>query len=234
MRAFNTGDVIGSYRLEGQPLGRGGFGSVWRATSIDDGREVALKLLTETYAEGSSGQFRGEIELLAGAAAGRSEHLVEVIDGGTEPVPYIVMEFIRGMDLRAELGQRPSLPQDEVIRIGLGIADALAALHVLGIIHRDVKPANIMLDLRGRIKLTDYGVAKILGLGVSDRTMQNPFSPPYAAPEVWQHRPSTASDLYALGVCHVRGARPRRSPARSLARRPSHGAQNDVQTRFER
>jgi len=197
--SFDAGSEVSGYRLEVQ-LGSGGFGSVWRAQHLASGRTVALKVLAEAIAQSASGLLRHEIEVLAGAAAQSSEHLVRVLDGGVSPVPYIVMEYIDGADLRAQLSRLERLPVAEAIRIGQGVADALRALHEMGVIHRDVKPANIMIDRRGVVKLTDFGIAKIVGYHDVTATGQNPLSAPYAAPEVWEQSPTPGSDIYALGV----------------------------------
>lgn len=197
--AVEAGTEIGGYRLELE-LGSGGFGSVWRAQHLGSGRTVAIKILTEANFQGMAGLMRHDIEVLAGAAAQTSEHLTRVLEGGVYPTPYIVMEYIDGTDLRRELNRLKRLPQSEVARIGLGVSDGLKALHDLGIIHRDIKPANIMIDRRGVVKVTDFGIAKIVGYHAVSQTGQNPLSFHYAAPEVWEGKPTASSDVYALGA----------------------------------
>jgi serine/threonine protein kinase len=110
------------------------------------------------------------------------------------------MEYIEGTDLAALLRERGKLPPQESIGIGLAIADALGALKDSGIIHRDVKPANVMLDREGTVKLADFGIAKIVGYETITMTGQLPMTMAYAAPEVWEGSSSHQSDLYALGV----------------------------------
>ena len=133
---------------------------------------------------------------------------MRVLGGNAEPVPYIVMEFVDGTDLRKELerlnrlhgGMLGRFSQMDTVLVGLAVADALAALHSEGIIHRDVKPANVMMDRRGNIKLTDFGIAKIVGTSAVTVASEHPLSLHYAAPEVWDGQAIPASDIYALGV----------------------------------
>jgi serine/threonine protein kinase len=199
MSEIQMGSEVGGYRLE-VLLGGGGFGSVWRARSVTSGQVVAVKVLTGAYATGDMARQRAEIELLAGAATASSPNVVRVYGGGVEPVPYVVMEFVDGTDLATLLRQHGAVSVSEALRIGTGIASALAALHEGGIIHRDVKPANVMVDKSGQVKLTDFGIAKIVGYDSVTATGQMPMSMAYAAPEVWEGRPSHRSDLYALGI----------------------------------
>jgi len=191
---FSTGDLVGRYRLETH-LGGGSFGSVWRARDEVTGETVAVKLLAAT----ATAEVRGEIELLAASASSRSPHVVKVLGGGTDPVPHIVMEYIEGSDLAELLTERGKLPIDEALKIGLALADALSALNAVGIVHRDVKPGNTMIDRDGVIKLADFGIAKIAGYASVTTTRQAPMTMAYAAPEVWQDEAVHQSDLYALG-----------------------------------
>jgi hypothetical protein len=199
MRELHEGDAIGPYNLE-RAIDRGAFGRVWRATDTASGRTVAIKVLASSDDE-EHARARTDLERLAAAAARDSRHIVHVLGGGHEPMPHIVMEFVDGTNLRDELASKGPLPQEEVIRIGLEIADALRALHRVRIVHRDVKPANILLDQKGEVRLTDFGIAKILGYDETVTiTQQNLLSAPYAAPEVWEGAPNPTSDLYAFGA----------------------------------
>lgn len=199
MTEFHAGDQIGDYRLEAR-LGHGGFGTVWRARHVESGRIVALKVLPENDALQDSATLRADVELLAASAASNSRHVVQVLGGGTDPVPHVVMEFVNGSSLSEELKSRGKLSQQEVIEIGLGIAEALEALQAAGIVHRDVKPSNVLIDRDGTVKLTDFGIAKIAGYDAVTVTGQLPLSISYAAPEVWEGKAEHRSDLYALGV----------------------------------
>ncbi len=199
MPELREGDAIGPYVLE-RAIDKGAFGRVWRAVDPATGRVVAIKLLATNGSSEEHAKARTDLERLAAAAARDSRHIVHVLAGGLKPVPHIVMEFVDGTNLREELSARGPMPQEEVIRIGLEIADALRALHRVRIVHRDVKPANILLDQQGEVRLTDFGIAKILGYDETvTLTQQNLLSAPYAAPEVWEGAPNPSSDIYAFG-----------------------------------
>jgi len=189
-----SGDVIGPYRLEDY-LGGGAFGSVWRAVEISSGENVALKLLGAI----DRVEIRGEIELLAATASSTSEHVVRVLGGDTLPVPYIAMEYVDGSDLAESLTERGRLPVEEVVVIGTALADALVALERVEIVHRDVKPGNVLLAKNGDIKLADFGIAKIAGYATVTSTRQAPMTMAYAAPEVWDGHATKSSDFYAFG-----------------------------------
>jgi hypothetical protein len=196
---FHAGDIVAGYRLEAR-LGGGGYGTVWRARRVDSGRVVAIKLLPELTDGDEDTRGAAEAELLAASAARTSPHVVQVLDGGTEPVPFVVMELVAGTSLSEELRQRQRLSQQETIEIGLGIAEALRVLNEVGIVHRDVKPSNVMIDRDGVVKLTDFGIAKIAGFDNRTQTGDLRLSIAYAAPEVWEGHAEHSSDLYALAI----------------------------------
>lgn len=196
---LHAGSRVAGYELEFR-LGGGSFGSVWRARETSTGQTVALKVLVGLMSAQSQSALRAEVELLAAAALGRTENVVRVIGGGSDPFPHVVMEYVEGTDLARLLRDRSTLPAREVIRIGLGMAVALDALEQAGIIHRDVKPANVLIDHNGTVKLADFGIAKIVGFETVTATGQLPMTMAYAAPEVWEGKPTHKSDLYAMGV----------------------------------
>jgi hypothetical protein len=201
---FQAGSRVGDYILDAQ-VGAGSFGAVWQAHHAQSGQTVAIKLLTGSLASDAAAALRADIEVLAGSAAARSQHVVRVLGGGIDPVPFIVMEFVEGNDVQSLLVAQGRLTPRQTIDVGIGIADALRALFDAGIIHRDIKPANVMIDRDGVVKLTDFGIAKIVGYETLTMTGQTAMTMAYAAPEIWEEsgsfgRPGNKSDLYAMGV----------------------------------
>lgn len=195
-----SGLSFGRYQLL-EPLGEGGMATVYRGFDTRLERPVAIKVIRTDY--NREPEFLKRFEREARALAQLNHpHIVKVLDVGEhDGVPFVVMEFLGGGTLRNRIGQ-PLAPA-EAARLILPIARALEYAHQLGVIHRDVKPANILLTDRGEPSLSDFGIAKILerretteltatGMGVG--------TPDYMAPEQWQGRASPQSDLYALGV----------------------------------
>jgi serine/threonine protein kinase len=205
--AGRLGEALGgSYTLEGE-IGRGGMGVVFQAKDERLKRQVAIKVLPPDLA------FREEVRLrflreAETAARLTHPHIVPIhsVGEGPEGLVYFVMAFIDGEPLSARLKRRTRLPAEEARRIMMETADALGAAHSLGIIHRDVKPDNIMLEgSRGRVMVTDFGIAKALsssssggltGTGVAIGT------PHYMSPEqaAGDREIDGRSDLYSLGV----------------------------------
>ena len=150
---------IGPYVIEAQ-LGRGGMGAVYRARD-PGGRPVALKLL-QVDAQVSARQrerFAREAEALRQV---QHEHVVRLRDLGEERgVPYLVLDYHRGGTL-ADLLQRGPLDPLVVTRLGIQLASALEAAHGAGVLHRDLKPDNVLIDPRGAALLTDFGLARML------------------------------------------------------------------------
>ncbi len=196
----------GSYTLEGE-IGRGGMGVVFQAKDQRLKRQVAIKVLPPDLA------FREEVRLRflrEAETAARLTHPnivpIHSVGEGPDGLVYFVMAFIDGEPLSARLKRRGRLPAEESRRILVETADALGAAHALGIIHRDVKPDNIMLEgSRGRVMVTDFGIAKALssstaggltGTGVAIGT------PHYMSPEqaAGDREIDGRSDLYSLGV----------------------------------
>jgi serine/threonine-protein kinase len=178
-------------------LGRGGMGVVWKARDEETGSIVALKLLREAYAEDPEylARFERELEL---ARRIDSVHVVKVLGFGVrEKLPYLALEYVDGPSLHAALVQHGpySWPETRALLIQLtqGLADANAA----GVIHRDVKPSNVLIGPDGVAKLTDFGIARGLDTTRMTATSTMLGTPAYLAPE----GPKDArSDLYSLGI----------------------------------
>jgi hypothetical protein len=196
------GTRIDQYVLD-EYVGGGSFGAVWRGHD-DAGQTVAVKFLTGSLASAGAG-MRADLEMLAATAASNSEHVVKMLGGGSNPVPYIVMEYIQGTDLQTVLREEGTLSPQRTVEAGLAIADALRALGNAGIIHRDIKPANVVIDHGGTIKLADFGIATVVGYQTANAADESAMTMAYAAPEMWQQDghfgpPTHRSDLYALGA----------------------------------
>ncbi|WP_137990910.1 serine/threonine-protein kinase [Streptomyces vilmorinianum] len=201
--------LAGRYRVVRQ-LGRGGMGVVWRAVDEVLGREVAVKEL-RTYND-SSGPELADLHLRMqreARAAARVRHPgVIAVHDVTEHQgrPVIVMELIDGPSLDDMLSEHGVLDPREAARIGAAVLEALAAAHDVGVLHRDVKPGNVLLDRGGRVVLTDFGIATMDDPGDGStthltRSGEIVGSLDYLAPERAQgHQPGPASDVWALGA----------------------------------
>jgi serine/threonine protein kinase len=218
--------VAGRYRLL-SVLGEGGMGTVWRARDQVLGRDVAVKEVRasiELPAERSR-QMYVRLEREAWAAARvNARGVVTVHDVvNFDDRPWIVMELVRGRSLADVISSEGSLAPREVARIGVEVLAALRAAHSAGVLHRDVKPANVLLADEGRVVLTDFGIASVEGSTALTMTGEVVGSPEYLAPERALGRtPGTASDLWSLGALlytAVQGRSPfRRTSALSTLR----------------
>lgn len=196
--------VAGRYRL-GDTIGSGGMGRVWRAHDEVLHRTVAIKELTAALYVSDSEQARLLARTRAEArAAARINHSAVVTvhdvlehDGR----PWIVMELVEGYSLADAVKERHRVEPREAARIGLWVLRALRAAHAAGVLHRDVKPGNVLLARDGRVLLTDFGIAQIDGDTAITRTGEVVGSVDYLAPErVSGHDPGPSSDLWALGA----------------------------------
>jgi eukaryotic-like serine/threonine-protein kinase len=190
----------GRYRLD-SVIARGGMAEVWEATDQVLGRAVAVKILHRHLADDDGIRSRFHTEAIAVA---RLVHpnIVAIYDtcaeDGTEA---IVMELVRGQTLREFLDDRVRLEPVEVVHIGAEVASALACAHRAGIIHRDMKPANILLSDDGRVLVTDFGIAKVLDQPDMTQTSTLLGTVKYLSPEQVEGRPVDGrSDVYALGA----------------------------------
>ena len=186
----------GRYRLQAL-VGRGGMAAVYRALDTRLDRPVAVKLLGDA-AGADDRRFRSEVRTLARFS---HPHLVRLFDAGeVEGRRYLVMDLVEGTTVAARLRQGP-LPPAEVATIGAGVAGALAYVHAKGIVHRDVKPANILIDARGAPFLADFGIARLVDSTGLTATGLLVGTPAYLAPEQLHGGTVDASaDVYALGL----------------------------------
>jgi Protein kinase domain len=191
--------VAGRFQL-GALLGSGGVAEVWRARDLASGQEVALKQLLPQFAgdRSTAGRFLHEAEVVR-----RLDHpgIVQVREAGeVDGRPYLVMDLIDGDDLRRRLDRAGALPHEEARRIALAVAEALAHAHARGIVHRDVKPQNVLLGGEA-VKLTDFGMARVESLAGMTGSSLVWGSPEYMAPELLgRGRVDPRTDLYSFGV----------------------------------
>ena len=201
---------IKQYRFV-RELGRGGMGTVYEALDSRDGGRVAVKLL-HPWLAAQDPSFRDRFEREAHIAALlRSPYSVRLLDfGAVDGTYFLVMEFVEGTNLSHELAQGPLDPV-RALRIGIDVARALEEAAARGVVHRDIKPDNIMLTLDGRVKLTDFGIAR--QAGGAGLTSAGAFvgTPAYAAPEQAVGEADQRSDIYSLGAtlyCMLTGQPP--------------------------
>ncbi|MEO6603632.1 MAG: serine/threonine-protein kinase, partial [Polyangiaceae bacterium] len=170
MNDFAAGTLLaGKYRLESL-IGRGGMGSVWRAEHLGLNAPVAVKLLNLVHFDGASEALNRFHREARAAAAIRSPHVVQILDHGVDPafgVPFIVMELMEGESLANRLTRCGRIAPADVGRIFAHVARALSRAHEAGIVHRDVKPANLMVTDAGELKIVDFGLAKMAGTDVT-------------------------------------------------------------------
>jgi eukaryotic-like serine/threonine-protein kinase len=184
----------------GEELGRGGMGRVFRARHVGLDRAVAVKLLPPALAGDEDFQARFSREARALAQLGHP-HVVGVHDFGVTAggQSYLVMELVPGGTLAARLPLAP----DEALRVTAEICDGLAYAHAKGIVHRDVKPANVLFDAAGRARLADFGIARLLDAPAGSLTRPSLVlgTPAYMAPESRAGAaPDPRADVFAVGV----------------------------------
>lgn len=194
--------VAGRYRLEG-PLGSGGMADVHRATDLNLDRPVAVKVFRPGADPAGEQRFREEARLTANLS---HPGLVAVHDFGIEDHrPFLVMELVDGRTLH-EVFDHEQLPLDEVTRIGAQVADALAYVHQQGVVHRDVKPSNILVTRNGRARLADFGISRMVDTARLTEGGGTLGTAAYMAPEqVRGARVGPPADIYALGLVLLEG-----------------------------
>jgi serine/threonine-protein kinase len=202
------GDMLGHYRIV-EKIGAGGMGEVYRATDTRLGRDVALKVLPASIVDDKTAQAR-LLEEARTASALNHPHICTIFEvGEADGLAYIAMEFVEGRPLSKAI-PRDGLPAEMVVRYGTQIADALGHAHQRGVIHRDLKCANVILTPQNRVKILDFGLAtrrekefteatqsrlSLTESGVIAGTLY------YIAPEILHGAPADArSDIWALGV----------------------------------
>jgi len=193
--------LFGPYEIL-DTLGRGGMGVVYRAQDRNLGREVALKILRDDLRaeERVLARFRREAEAFARLDHRNIVHVFSV--GAVENIPFIAMQYIHGETLADRLRRNGPLSWQETLKIGREVADALTCAHEAQVIHRDIKPGNILLAEDGRVFVTDFGIAKVLN-ATTQLTLDGSRlgTPQYMCPERCRNKPVTpSSDLYSLGV----------------------------------
>jgi hypothetical protein len=192
--------LAGRYQLEDH-LGQGGMGEVWRGVDLRLRRPIAIKFLPAHLMsdEGAVARFRREAEITAGLQHPGITVMFDIEQ--QDRLLFLVMELLQGSDLSTMLaGHSTGLPVEQVITLATQIADALAAAHSRGVVHRDIKPANLFLQNDGRVKICDFGIARLADATAVTGTGVSIGTPRYMAPEQFEGRPvDHRTDLYSFG-----------------------------------
>ena len=207
MEQNRVGERLGAYELISE-LASGGMSTVYRARRVDGAyqQDVAIKLFRAFHMDDSAlRRFDAERQILA---ALEHPNIARIVDGGTaeDGTPYVAMELVEGMPI-TRYCERQRLGLADRLKLFIKVCDALAFAHRRGIIHRDIKPGNVLVSEAGDAKLIDFGIAKVLqpehmSLDLPEtRIEQRPLTPEYASPEQLTGQPiGIASDIYSLGV----------------------------------
>ncbi len=201
--------VADRYRLD-QQIGAGAMGVVWRAHDLRLDRTVALKeLLMQPGLAGAEAETARARAMREGRIAARLQHphaicvydvALDTGSAGDRAVPWLVMEYLPSRSLATVLAEQGTLPPHEAATVGRQVAAALAAAHAAGIVHRDVKPGNILLGRNGTVKITDFGISRATWDATVTRTGILAGTPAYFAPEVARGElPGPAGDVFSLG-----------------------------------
>lgn len=193
---FNPGQVVTHYRILDK-IGTGGMGIVYKAEDIRLGRFVALKFLPHEFTRDrqSLERFQREARM---ASALSHPHICTIHDiDSCEGQPFLVMEFLEGRTLKHRMFEKPVSPE-EIVELSIQIADGLDAAHALGILHRDIKPGNIFITLRGQVKLLDFGLAKLIPGTVEH--LGRSGAPKSATPKSVSPKPASEDTLSTPGM----------------------------------
>ena len=220
-----AGDMVGPYRLISE-LGHGGMGAVWLAERPDGQlkRQVALKLPHLVWGGALAERLNRERDILASL---EHSHIARLYDAGVDSQgrPYLAMEYVEGQPIDVYCRER-ALPLGERLELLLQVAAAVAHAHARLVVHRDLKPGNILVTADGQVRLLDFGIAKLMEGDRTEETLLTELSgraltPGYASPEQIRGEPlGTASDVYSLGAVAyelLTGARPYRLKRASAA-----------------
>lgn len=198
---LTPGSTLSNRYVIGREIGRGGYSIVYRAQDSVLGTDVAVKLLVPPPAIAEVARERMRREVMAARDLTHA-NIVAVHDFlETDGASYVIMEYIDGLDVARHVEQHGPLSETDAITMGREIASALDAAHRHGVLHRDVKPQNILIDRNGKAKLADFGSAKLDGQATMTHTGGVVGTLSYLAPEILQgRRPDARSDVYALGL----------------------------------
>ena len=184
-----------------EELGKGGMGRVYKALDKEINEEVAIKLLKHEIAsdESTIERFRNELKFarkISHKNVCRMYHLAK-----EEETPYITMEYVEGEDLKSLVKRKGKIPEEEVLSIARQVCEGLAEAHELGVVHRDLKPQNIMIDEKGRTRIMDFGIARSIEAPGVTQTGVMIGTPDYISPEQAEgEEADQRSDIYSLGV----------------------------------
>jgi serine/threonine-protein kinase len=196
---FAPGSTFAGYRIEAE-AGRGGMGIVYRATQVALGRPVALKLIAANFAGDRSFRERFKREWETAASIDHPNVIPVYEAGEADEHLFIAMRYVEGLDLANLLAREPELAADRAVRIISQVASALDAAHARGLVHRDVKPANVLIGAEEHVYLTDFGLTKHASQDALTKTGLFVGSVDYAAPEQIRGEAMDArTDVYSLG-----------------------------------
>ena len=198
---LHVGSTLSERYVLREVIARGGMGEVWRADDVERNRAVAVKTLLPALSEDQifAARFRTEAQAMAVL---NHPSIVEILDfGRSDGIDFIVMAYVGGESLRGIMHRVGPLPADQVMSLVSQAASALHAAHEQGIVHRDVKPSNLLITPDGRLVLTDFGIARIVAAARLTAAGSVMGTVTYVAPEQITGDPvSAATDIYSLGV----------------------------------